>query len=169
MSDVSQRANPPTPEELHYREECDRLRSLLSKVEASGERDTYRLESENAALKERLATFTTATEQQIINPLKEMIERLKAALEKQGGQLAASKERVAQLERELAEVNALSRERLGPAGWKMVREVGELRKDRDALREVLDFYAQGNEWDYGVKAREALSPRSGDGAEESKT
>jgi predicted RNase H-like nuclease (RuvC/YqgF family) len=95
------------------------------------------------------------------------------ALENQVAELSSEntslKERVAQLERELAEVNALSRERLGPAGWKMVREVGELRKDRDALREVLDFYAQGNEWDYGVKAREALSPRSGDGAEESKT
>jgi ribosomal protein S13 len=143
------------------------LDSVSKILESKSELD--QLESENAALKERLATFTTATEQQIINPLKEMIERLKAALEKQGVRLAASKERVAQLERELAEVNALSRERLGPAGWKMVREVGELRKDRDALREVLDFYAQGNEWDYGVKAREALSPRSGDGAEESKT
>jgi hypothetical protein len=87
------------------------------------------------------------------------------ALENQVAELSSEntslKERVAQLERELAEVNALSRERLGPAGWKMVREVGELRKDRDALREALRFYADpktyrcdadGNEQYFGSTA-----------------
>jgi len=48
---ILSRVTKPTPEELHYREECERLRSLLGKLELSMERAQEQREQALADLK----------------------------------------------------------------------------------------------------------------------
>ena len=61
MSDADQRTTTPTVEEIHYREECDKLRGLLGQLECSNERLDHELEAARAvveaAKKFRKGTF----------------------------------------------------------------------------------------------------------------
>lgn len=105
-------------ESYHYREECDKLRDLLGKIESSGEkaaleRDDFKRKMEHE--------FIVAE-----NALKEL---------------------------------AVARERLGPAGYKIIQEVATLRAEIEDLKIVLSFPQSTVEKDlreHLARAKEAM-------------